>query len=219
MNTITRYFGKMYRHASNGTAVSAGIHSHKSRDYASVADFQEILTEQMGTLYSLAFVLTANPIKAEACLISGIGECVDGSQIFKEWARSWTRRTIVTNAIRMISPRPSRADEAPTTGSNTPTASAIDDPLAAVLRLKPFERFVFVMSILEKYADHECSSLLNCGVQDVVRGRTRALQESALDDALTSEMLLSELRQLANQHGENPETQLHPDPRAECQTS
>jgi hypothetical protein len=48
--------------------------------------------------------------------------------------------------------------------------------------LKSFERFVFVMSISEKYSDHECSSLLNCSVLELVRGRSRALQESALSD-------------------------------------
>ena len=103
MNTISQYFGKMFRRASNTSAVSTRVDSHQSRDYATVADFQEILAKEMGTLYLLAFLLTANHIKAEACLISGIGECVDGNRIFKEWAGAWARRTIITNAIHIIS--------------------------------------------------------------------------------------------------------------------
>lgn len=52
-----------------------------------VADFQEIFTEETGALYLLPFLLTADHTKVEACFVSGIGECVEGTQIFKEWAR------------------------------------------------------------------------------------------------------------------------------------
>jgi hypothetical protein len=48
--------------------------------------------------------------------------------------------------------------------------------VSAILELKPLERFVFVMSALEHYSDHECSILLGCARKDVINARARALQ-------------------------------------------
>ena len=55
--------------------------------------------------------------------------------------------------------------------------------LEAVLDLGPFERFVYVMSVLERYSDQDCSVLLGCARGDVIAGRIRALQKigSAID--------------------------------------
>jgi hypothetical protein len=36
-----------------------------------------------------------------------------------------------------------------------------------------FERFVFVMLVLEHYSEHECSLLLSCSRQDVIAARNR----------------------------------------------
>ncbi len=37
--------------------------------------------------------------------------------------------------------------------------------------------FVFVMSVLERYSDQDCSVLLGCARRDVLAARTRALQQ------------------------------------------
>ena len=34
--------------------------------------------------------------------------------------------------------------------------------VSAILELAHLERFVFVMSVLERYSDHDCSILLGC---------------------------------------------------------
>jgi DNA-directed RNA polymerase specialized sigma24 family protein len=47
----------------------------------------------------------------------------------------------------------------------------------AILGLRPFERFVFVMSVLERYSDQDCSVLLGCARRDVVAARLRAFQQ------------------------------------------
>ena len=44
---------------------------------------------------------------------------------------------------------------------------------------EPFERFVFVMAVLEGYSLRECSALLGCPVQDVVTAKSLALQRLA----------------------------------------
>ena len=62
-------------------------------------------------------------------------------------------------------------------------AEAIEQgEIGAVLELEPFERFVFVMLVLEHYSEHECSLLLSCSPRDVIAGRNRALQQ--LRDAM-----------------------------------
>ena len=49
----------------------------------------------------------------------------------------------------------------------------------AVIAWPAFERFVFVMSVLEGYSLRECSTLLGCKVQDVIESRSAVLQRLA----------------------------------------
>jgi hypothetical protein len=49
--------------------------------------------------------------------------------------------------------------------------------VSAILELPPFERFVFIMSTLERYSDQDSSILLSCTRKDVAEARTRALQQ------------------------------------------
>jgi len=50
--------------------------------------------------------------------------------------------------------------------------------------LSQLERFVFVMSVLARYSDRECSILLNCTSQDVVDARLVALRAMGGFDAM-----------------------------------
>jgi DNA-directed RNA polymerase specialized sigma24 family protein len=147
--------------------------------YASRADFGRIFTEEMDDLYMLSLLLTADREKAERCFVSGMGDSVEGNPVFKEWARSWARRTIIQNAVKVIHPHPE---------ASSPSTSALvncDDKalplvqveMAAILGLEPFERFVYVMSVLERYSEQDCCVLLGCGRQDVTGARVRALQQ------------------------------------------
>jgi DNA-directed RNA polymerase specialized sigma24 family protein len=149
--------------------------------YASSGDFCRIFHEERDSLYRLSLLLTADREKAEQCFVSGFEDSVKGSPVFKEWARSWARRVIIQNAVRVINPRPM---EEPTpssfnSGGKTMTAeqAEIAAVLEAVLDLGPFERFVYVMSVLERYSDQDCSVLLGCARGDVIAGRIRALQK------------------------------------------
>ena len=125
-----------------------------------------MFTENMAGMHLLSFLLTANPTKAEECFVGGLGDCVGGSYVFRDWAQSWARRTIIQNAIRMLAPRNnySAVTEAPSDPischlGRTPEAGYV---IGSILCLKDFERFVFVVSVLEKYTDHDCSILLGC---------------------------------------------------------
>ena len=147
--------------------------------YATAADFEQIFTEDMSGLYLLSFLLTGDRDKAEECFVAGVGESTKGNKVFKEWARSWARRTVIQSAIRLVAPG-QRSGSVP---RNSAAARAMDSlPLVlqaevcAILELAPLERFVFVMSALERYSDHDCSILLGCPQRDISAARARALQ-------------------------------------------
>jgi DNA-directed RNA polymerase specialized sigma24 family protein len=172
-------------------------------DYATSDDFRKLFTEDRDALHLLAYLLTGNHEKAEQSFVTGLEDCVDNNFVFKEWARSWAQRTIVQSAVRMISPRPNRAAwtrVSAETDAKLQTAQAKHAAIATVLALGDFERFVFVLSVLERYSDQDCSILLNCSREDVRTARMRALQQiseiqernAALeDDARTAPQAMS----------------------------
>ncbi len=161
----------------------AGTGAERATVYATRSDFCRIFMEDMDGVYLLSLLLTADYEKAEQCFVVGLEDCVQGNPVFKEWVRSWSRRTIIKNAIRMISPVPNQVRSTAEIISNqVEGASEANAAIAAVFRLEPFERFVFVMAVLEGYSNQECAILLNCTRQDVITLRTRALQHLALAD-------------------------------------
>ena len=151
--------------------------------YATGADFCRIFMEDMSGLYLLSLALTADAEKAERCFVSGFDDCTTGNQVFREWSRSWARRVVIKNAIRMIAPGPKRASqvlnpfaakaERVSKGGRPHTAQI---EVSAVLEFPPFERFAFVMSVLEGYSDRDCALLLGCTRESLVAARVRALQ-------------------------------------------
>jgi len=145
--------------------------------YASSGDFCRIFHEETDSLYRLSFLLTAERVKAEQCLVSGLDDSLKGSRVFKEWARSWARRAIIQNAVRVINPRPMEENAPSGFNSRGKTLVAEQEEIAAILNLAPFERFVFVMLVLEHYSEHECSVLLGRSRRDVIAARIRALQQ------------------------------------------
>jgi len=162
-------------------AMSETKHITKTNPYASVVDFQRIFDEDMNSLHLLSLLLTGDSEKAEQCFISGLEDATKGNPVFKEWARSWARRMIILNAVRAMNPRPMEG-----TGGSNPallnTLSTEQRPFAAILELEPFDRFVYVMSVLERYSDQHCAVFLGCARQDIVTARSRALQQTGKAD-------------------------------------
>src|ERR1700751_4027674 len=156
-------------------------HITRAAAYANSDYFGRIFVENMNSLYLLAFLLTADHGKAEQCFVSGLEDAVEGNPVFREWAHSWARRAIIQNAVRLINPRPGDASgglRSASGGSNHKILPAEHHrEISAVLGLEPFERFVYVMTVLEHYSDHECSLLLDCPRRDVLPARTRALEQ------------------------------------------
>ena len=160
-------------------ALTSPISTNEPQAYATNADFRRVFVETMDSVHLLAFLLTADHRKAEGCFVSGLEDCSKGSYVFRDWARSWARRTIVRNAVRMLRPHRNGSmaasfpdDPFDYTLGRTPEARAA---ILSILGLEDFERFVFVMSVLEIYSDQDCSILLGCSRQDVGVARVRAL--------------------------------------------
>ncbi len=137
-------------------------------------DFVTSANHQMYSLYLLSLLLTADHDKAEQCVISAIGEYVERIGPFVGWENFLTRRAVIRQAIRMIQPVPEHIDHASFICSEGPATPEDDNPFGAILLLGPFERFVFVMSILEKQSAEECATLLGCSRRDVMMARVLA---------------------------------------------
>jgi len=146
----------------------------RATSYATVADFLETLDEEMHGLYLLSFLLTADHDKAKQCLISAIGECVEGIGVFIDRARLWTRRAVLKHAIQMMRPEPENAENVSFLSFRGAATSPRNNPSAQILLLGEFERFVFVMSILEGQSDEECALFLRCSRRDVMMARVLA---------------------------------------------
>lgn len=146
--------------------------------YATSAEFCRVFEEDMDRLYLLSLLLTADSELAKQCLVRGLEDSRGGNPVFKEWARSWARRMIIKNAIRMIGPRPGLSSPFVRSSArkNTP---GLPERLAGIIDLPAFERFVFVMSVLEGYSARDCRLLLNCSNFDVAQARVQALQQLA----------------------------------------
>ncbi|PYV61764.1 MAG: hypothetical protein DMG95_11445, partial [Acidobacteria bacterium] len=150
----------------------------KYAEYATSADFCQIFDKDMSSLYLLSLLLTGDHKKAEECFVAGLENAVDRNRVFKDWARGWARRVIIQNALRTVDPHPKKESILNSASIEANDKTAAERPeIAAVLGLQAFDRFVFVMSVLEDYSDHDCSILLGSTRRDVLAARVRALQK------------------------------------------
>jgi hypothetical protein len=166
------------------------VRRNETNSYATREDFVKIFHEDMNGLYQLSFLLTGDHEKAEKCFVGGIDDCVKENRVFQEWAHSWAKRLIVVNAISELKPRPSLPNSSRPASvfshSEQPSDSGGHFDLETVLGLGDFERFVFVMSVLENYSHHECALLLGCSVWDIRQGRLHALEALASSGQVVS---------------------------------
>jgi len=136
-----------------------------SRQFATSADFCELLMDESRGLYLLSILLTADHEKAERCFIVGPDECINRHSAFHEWAHSWARWMIVRNAVRMLTPNPGPCGTESTAAF---AATSLQYPfLARVLALEDFERLVYVLSVLKEYPDQNCADLLGVSPQRI----------------------------------------------------
>lgn len=134
----------------------------------------------MNSLYLLSFLLTVDHSEAKRCFIAGLESTADSPPVFRAWANSWVRRSIIQSAIRQ-----SDLGSAGENGTWHVLSSNVRDAtspteqpqIAAILELPSFERFVFVLSVLERYSDQECSLLLGRTRREVIAAQARAFEQ------------------------------------------
>jgi DNA-directed RNA polymerase specialized sigma24 family protein len=149
-------------------------------EFATAHDFQQIFSDDMAGLHLLAWLLTADEQKAEQVFVAGLEDSIKGNPVFRQWARSWSQRAIIKRAIRAVVPSPGDpALTAPPMQGHTGNRE-LNILVSAVAKLAPFERFVFVLSVLEGYSISECATLLSSTLSDVVSAKSKALHLTAL---------------------------------------
>jgi DNA-directed RNA polymerase specialized sigma24 family protein len=152
----------------------------RAAEYATCKDFRQIFTEDMVGLHRLAFLLTADQAKAEQCFVAGLEDSIHGNPVFRQWARAWSKRAIIQSAIKAVAPMPARHGAIPEMAdAHWQNGDDIERIAAVVASWEPFERFVFVMAVLEGYGLRECAALLACPVQDVIAAKSLAMQRLA----------------------------------------
>ena len=149
--------------------------SERATEYATCKDFQQIFNEEMAGLHLLAYLLTADPARAEQCFVAGLDDSIHGNPVFKQWARAWSKRAIIQNAIKTMAPAAQRGNGHAASPVNPPNGG---EPalVSLVMRWPAFERFVFVMAVLEGYSIRECAAMLGCGDKEIVAVKSQVLQ-------------------------------------------
>jgi DNA-directed RNA polymerase specialized sigma24 family protein len=156
----------------------------RATEYATCKDFKQIFTEDMVGLHRLAFLLTADHAKAEQCFVAGLEDSIHGNPVFRQWARAWSKRAIIQSAIKAVGPTPGRRGAIPEAAeAHWQNGDDVESIAAVVASWEPFERFVFVMAVLEGYGVRECAALLACPVQDVIAAKSLTLQRLAAQSA------------------------------------
>ena len=172
----------------------------QTTEYAMHGDFCRIFATDTKDLYLLSFLLTGDQAMAERCFVGGLDDSTKSNSVFKEWARSWARRKIIENAIRMLRPMSNHENSSGDASHDRTIRLVSEHPeILVVVALPAFERFVFVMAVLEGYSDYNCSLLLACSRAEVTTARTRALREIGISAERISAEIQRELIELGEQ--------------------
>ncbi len=66
-----------------------------------------------------------------------------------------------------------------------------------MVKLEDFEQFVFIMSVLKHYSDHDCALLLGCSIREIMEARGRAfgkLVDSSQRSSSQGQPLVQEMK-------------------------
>ncbi len=160
------------------------VANSETNKYAGAEDFRQVFSDDRDVLHRLALLLTGDHERAEQCFVAGIEDSVNSNRVFKEWARTWAKRTVLQNAIKALKPSPRRhamsaLPEPVGESVSMPSVPDRDPAISSVLVLQDFERFVFVITVLEGRSEHECALLLDSSLRNVRNARIRATEHIA----------------------------------------
>ena len=157
-----------------------GKKASEGGEYAGKEDFASVFESERAGLQTLALLLTANSEVARRCVICAFRECIARSCVSKEWVLSWTRRMVIRNAISLVMGPGGQSFVNTNDDADKGLISFSPDnllgPLAlpeSICGLPEFERFVFVICVLEQYSIHDCALLLGRSPREVNEVRHR----------------------------------------------
>jgi len=143
----------------------------------------EMWLDEMAELYLLAFMLTARKETAEQCILDAVDEYLNsGAPSLLDWVRSKGRRAVIECAVQRVNPR---VKAVPTWSVPSGTHASIapsHQPFAVITALSAFERFVYVLTVLEGYQVEECAGALECLQTEVVAAQKLSNQLIGLGD-------------------------------------
>jgi DNA-directed RNA polymerase specialized sigma24 family protein len=155
--------------------------NERANKYVARDDFGQLFTENIDSLYFLAFLLTGDQEKAEQCFVAGLEDSLRPNRVFTDWGHLWAKQAVIKNAVHQLQPHPPSGELA------LADVSAVDASLLSiqnayfevgdVVALEPFARFVFVLSVLEQYSQRECALLLGTSVGEVRKVRVQAIEQ------------------------------------------
>jgi hypothetical protein len=152
------------------------------------AEFADAWLDDVIKLYLLSFLLTADKVLAEKCFSDAMDDYVGSpGDAADEWARESGRIAVIGRAVQLIRPVPKSVDSWSFVSGSRPLLSPLHQPFSAITSLGAFERFVYVLSVLEGYSAEECAALLECGPAEVDCSRdlaNRLLSAMELGDQL-----------------------------------
>lgn len=153
-------------------------------DDTTVAAGCQFLMSRMDAYYSLGLLLTASEEDAESCFVLALetwsSACKSQYPMGQEVAHRSMKRALVDSAIQICDPVFGRApDDSDLDIWNERSASNQSPWVACVLQLNTFERFVFVLSVLESYSDAECADVLHCDREEIAEARLQAFSSLA----------------------------------------
>jgi hypothetical protein len=119
-------------------------------------------------LYLLAFLLTADKVLAEQCFSDAMDNYVGSTgDAATEWATEPGRIAVIRRAVRLIRPLSKSVYSWSHVLGCRPLLSPVHRPFSVITSFNAFERFVFVLSVLEGYSVQECAELLECEPGDI----------------------------------------------------
>ena len=89
---------------------------------------------------------------------------------------------VIKSAIRLLDPALKILDGKDDTAGEA-IAADMDGSTRPYLQARPFDRFVFVISVLEGFTVRESAALLGCSPREVEQSRVRVLQQIAATGA------------------------------------
>jgi hypothetical protein len=144
----------------------------------------EMWLDEMAELYLLAFMLTADKVMAEQCVLDAMDEYLNSNDLsLIDWVKNKGRHAVIERAVQRATPKVKAVYTWSVPGGTRASISSSHQPFAVITALSAFERFVYVLTVLEGYQVDECADVLQCLPAEVVAASRLSHQLVGLNDA------------------------------------